>query len=305
MLKKILKKIYFFVIGFFVNKKHIIMRVDGGICSQMHQYVFGQLLNNPQIRYDITWFSYNGYDLLHKDKRNYDLEKLFPYLNVPKASFNEVKYYREYYITDETDIEKIKKLPLPICLDNYYSIPEKDYESIYNKLFNLNSVNLDYKNAAFAEKIRSCSSSCAVHVRRGDLADKAVLEASDAYSHGVCSDSYFFNTIEYISNKYKDTVFFFFSDDIEYVKNNLIPFIKNNKCVLADINSPEYGYMDLYLIAQCHHQIGSIGSLGITGYFLNTYSDKTLITNNKEYFNIVKNCVLFDNAGNLIKTSCV
>ncbi len=302
MIKKILKKIYFTGLSFFVDKNLTILRVDGGICSQIQQFVFGQLLDKSNLKYNNTWFSYNGYDMLHKDKRNYDLEKLFPYLNVPKASFNEVKFYREKYVTDEQDIRKIHEMTGPVCLDGYYSIPHKDYQPLYNKFFNFDDFVLDEKNAAFAEKIRSCKNTCGVHVRRGDLADVKIQKASSGYSHGICSDSYFFRAVEYISQKIPDITFFFFSDDVEYVKNNLIPNIKNNNCIIADINSPEDGYYDLYLLAQCHHQIGSIGSLGVTGHLLNKYPDKILVTNNDKVTDMVGKCVLLDNDGNLIST---
>ena len=304
-MKRFLKKLYLTILGLFIDKKLTILRVDGGICSQIQQYAFGQILDKSNLKYDITWFRYNGYDMLHKDKRNYDLEKLFPYLKVPKASISEVNYYREKYVTEEQSIEKIKQITTPICLDGYYTIPHNKYQALYNQLFNFDNFVLDEKNAEFVEKIRLCKNSCGVHVRRGDLADKKIQQSSAGYSHGNCSDSYFFKAIDYISKNFENITFFFFSDDVEYVKNNLISNIKNNNCIIADINSPEYGYYDLYLLAQCNHQIASIGSLGITGHLLNKYPEKILITNNAKVTDMVKKCVLLDNDGKLISTYCI
>lgn len=82
------------------------IRIDGGICSQMIQYAFGQLLRNKlkqnhinaKVKYDLSWFTDDGWDLLHKDKRNFDLKKLFPTLNLNIASNVEVKYIKNFIV---------------------------------------------------------------------------------------------------------------------------------------------------------------------------------------------------------------
>ena len=61
----------------------------------------------------------------------------------------------------------------------------------------------------------------------------------------------------------KDAKFFVFSDEPEWVRNELLPKLPAAADVtVADLNGPEHGYMDLALMAQCRNQITSQGSHG-------------------------------------------
>ncbi len=61
--------------------------------------------------------------------------------------------------------------------------------------------------------------------------------------------------------------FYFFSDEPDWVRDELIPqlYLTEGNCKIVDINGSDKGYMDLFLIARCKHQITSKGTLGKYG----------------------------------------
>ncbi len=307
MLKRIKKTISISIAKLFVKKNLVIVRVDGGICSQMVQYAFGQLFNeikdkkgnNAIVKYDLSWFKDSGWDLTHTFRRNFDLEKLFPYLSVKKATLSEIKVYKKFYNPETTIFNELKLLNAPFCLDRYYDLPQEVFTKNLKEIFNFKQLKVNDGNTRILEKIKNCSTSCAVHIRRGDLANNEVAKKS-GYANGICEVEYFINAINIIKENFENTTFFFFSDEIEYVNSQIIPRLNNTKMEIVNINSAEDGYLDLFLIANCNHQIASVGSLGIIGYFLNDYENKLLITNKKYYFEIAKNSILLDNMGNKI-----
>lgn len=284
------------------------IRIDGGICSQMIQYAFGQLLRNKlkqnhinaKVKYDLSWFTDDGWDLLHKDKRNFDLKKLFPTLNLNIASNVEVKVYKKFYSTEIRDPEILSKMNPPICLNNYYDFPSDCYVETLRNIFTFNNVSLDEANTRILNEIKKCSNSCGVHVRRGDLANKEIAIQS-GYINGVCEIDYFLNAINILKKIYKNIRFFFFSDDIYYVKNEILSKLNDIDCFIVDINSAEDGYKDLFLISNCNHQIASVGSLGVFANILNNYEEKILITNKEFYYNISKKAYLLNNQGIIMK----
>lgn len=301
---------YLFILKLFVNKNLVIVRIDGGICSQMIQFAFGQLLiekmtksKTTVLKYDLSWFKDCGWDLLHKDKRNFDLEKLFPYLTIQKATEKEIKVYKEFFNTQITDFNELCKMQAPLCLNSYYDFPSDCYVETLRKIYTFNNISLDNENKRMLEVIKSFSNSCGVHVRRGDLANQEIAIKS-GYKSGICDTDYFLNAIKIMYEKYHVIKFFFFSDDINYVKQILLPEINklnNIKIEIIDINTPENGYKDLLLLSNCNHQIASVGSLGLTAYILNNNKEKVLITNKEFYYNLAEQGVLLDNSGKEIK----
>ena len=82
-----------------------------------------------------------------------------------------------------------------------------------------------------------------------------------------------------LSDAYVMPFFYFFSDEPEWVASELIPYLEfaNENCKVVDINGSDKGYMDLFLIAYCKHQITSKGTLGKYGALLRDSADKIVI----------------------------
>ena len=109
-----------------------------------------------------------------------------------------------------------------------------------------------------------------MHVRRGDL-------KVEVYAYGKpASSDYFKNAITYFKDR--KAYFYFFSDEPDWVSQTLLPLLPlSDNYKVVSINGSDKGYMDLYLIAYCKHQITSKGSLGKYGALLMDNPRKTVI----------------------------
>ena len=256
----------------------VILWVGGGLCGQIRKYILGKYIEkkyNKKVKYDINWYKYNGLDDRKKFNRNFDLLKIFPDLDFEIANDYEINIYKSCFRFDLTPLYQFDDLLLEyknVYLDGtpydkncFYEIKEiiknkLDFEAYLND-------KLDDKNKYVLNEIRNCNS-VAIHVRRGDFA-----------IYGIIEDEYYINSINEMIKNIREPKFFIFSDDIGYVKNNIIK--KLSKTVLfyiVDINDNDKGYFDLFLMMNCKHQIASNGSFGYYAYCFNKNKDKVLIT---------------------------
>ncbi|GHV56116.1 hypothetical protein FACS1894216_19680 [Synergistales bacterium] len=74
-------------------KPKIIVKVDGGLGSQMWQYALGRAAGKASglpVFYDMSWFDTGGLDINGVYSRAYQLENVFPVLNIsppPRGRF--------------------------------------------------------------------------------------------------------------------------------------------------------------------------------------------------------------------------
>ena len=146
----------------------------------------------------------------------------------------------------------------PIYLGGYYTkYDNKAYSACFRRYFAIESVTMDSEI-----KITNPRVSCAVHVRRGDLAK------TDDYFYGKVSVEYFVKSMHYIKQRFPEVKFYFFSDEMEWVEENLIDFCKESKYDFELVKGNK-AYKDLMLIASCDHSIASQGSAGKFGAMMN------------------------------------
>ncbi|MCI1646884.1 MAG: alpha-1,2-fucosyltransferase [Bacteroides sp.] len=287
--RSILKyKIYRFFLKNKIIPSKVILLMDGGICSQMHQFLLGQLYAQKgyQVRYDLGFYREWGSDLNRKFVRNFDLLKAFPYLTFKEASPIALQVYRKkYYISGNNsgkridDFSFLQRKP-PLYLGGYYHLQPDVWLKAFRALFYVDLKILDGRNERICNEIKSRNSSVAVHVRYGDL--KNVVYA---YGQPASSD-YFIKAVRYFYDKVKTPYFYFFSDEPDKVLLDLIPLLPlNHNFKIADGNGSDRGYMDLFLIACCKHQITSKGTLGKYGAVLMDNANKivTLCDDDTEY----------------------
>lgn len=93
----------------------------------------------------------------------------------------------------------------------------------------------------------------------------------------ICTETYYKKAIKYFEDKYKDVIFFVFSNDIEWVKEN---FCAKNM-VIADVNDEMNGMSDMYLMTQCKHNIIANSSFSWWGAWLNQNEGQEVIAPNK------------------------
>lgn len=259
----------------------IVVLIDGGVCSQMHQYLLGQLYAGCgyKVVYDLSFYDELGLDKDRKFVRNFDLLKAFPYLEFNVASPTEIGVYRRkyHYIGNNTtaridDFSFLEKVP-PVYLGGYYLLPADVWLPAFHFLFRMTSGVLDTDNMRMCNEIDSQPYSVGVHVRRGDL-------KVEQYDYGMPPTlEYYKRAVDYFIRKFENSFFFFFSDEPEWVADELIPYLKlsTDECKVVDINGSDRGYMDLFLIAHCKHQITSKGTLGKYGALLQDSPEKVVI----------------------------
>ncbi|WP_439489756.1 alpha-1,2-fucosyltransferase [Algoriphagus sp.] len=115
------------------------------------------------------------------------------------------------------------------------------HEAEIRKQFKFN-VPTDRKNLELMEEIR-LNNSVAVHIRRGDY-----TKEEWRHSHMVFKNlSYYYNAIELFSDKMDSPIFYFFSDDVDWVKSNF----KGQNFRFIDHNKNASSYMDMYLMSLC------------------------------------------------------
>ena len=244
----------------------VVVRVDGGIASQINFYALGQLFckKGYRVKYDISWFANEGKEFYCKEKgyqKNYsikwDIPKIFPELKVEIASTEEIKFTQKYRINDERAL----RLKPPFYLEGYnFASPTAHiYEYLRDK-FVIGELQTNSKIAELAREI-CISQSCGIHIRRGDLSSEHIIYGKPT------SIDYFLKSIELINKVCPKVKLFLFSDDIKWVKENLISHIVQDY-VLCDVSTPENGYIDLYLLSRCKFIIGSHGSLGLAAKLL-------------------------------------
>lgn len=282
ILKKWQRSFYKKMIKYHILSPKVIVMMDGGICSQMYQYLLGEIFRKKgyKIYYDLSFYEEWGSDIDCKFVRNYDILKLFPYLKVNKASKPLTTIYKQKYyesgnaLEDTNDYSFLEKKP-PLYLGGYYKLPTNIWIPNFKSTFKILPEILDKPNQQIYSEIKQCPCPVAVHVRRGDLKIERPVYGKPA------SLEYFQSAISYIQNNCTIKPFFyFFSDEPDWIYNELIPYSKLHlmeNCKVVDINSSDKGYMDLILIAQCTHQITSKGSLGKYGALLNDNNNKIVV----------------------------
>ena len=247
-------------------KNLVIVRIDGGICSQINFFAYGHAVQNmlgemAKVKYDLSWFKENGKDYFGKFVRNWDFPKAFPDLAVEEASAEEIAATKKRRTLDFSELQSLQEISAPAYLEGYpkgcFNLP--GCREVLTKNFR---PALDAESAAVAAEIAE-KPACAVHVRRGDLTVSSV-------AYGVpCSTEYFAKTIKIVRALEPRAKFYFFSDEPDYVRDELLPALPADlDSKIVGFNGSDRGYMDLALIAKCGYVIGSIGSLGVYGAFL-------------------------------------
>lgn len=286
ILKKWKRSIYKRLLKYGVISPKIVLLLDGGVCSQMYQYMLGQLYKERgyKVAYDLSFYDEWGLDKDYKFVRNFDLLKAFPYLKMQAASPFEISVYKQkyYHVGNNTtarivDFSFLEKTP-PIYLGGYYLLPAEIYLSAFRSIFKMSPNVLDKNNLQICNDIDSKICSVAVHVRRGDL-------KVEQYDYGMPPTmEYFKKAIAYFKGKFETPFFYFFSDEPDWIADELVPYLQmpSGEYKVVNMNGSDKGYMDLYLIAHCKHQIASKGTLGKYGALLDDNAEKIVVLCNDE-----------------------
>lgn len=115
---------------------------------------------------------------------------------------------------------------------------------------------------------RYSSNICAsIHVRRGDYLATQSLH--------VCTETYYNNAIVYVQKKYPQTVFYVFSDDLDWCRKNLD--FCGAKAIFVGWNTGSDSWQDMALMSLCRVNIIPNSSFSWWAAWLNNNPDKLII----------------------------
>ena len=272
--------------------KYIVIPICNGFVDQLYCYTLGcsiEAFYDKKVIYDISWYNMYGKDGTVKYNRNFELLNIFNDLSFKIATDNEILIAKQFLV-DASNYKNVNIINLfrniqneIFYLDNGFGL--KMMGLSFNEIFDLDKYilpKLDNDNKKIYEDIKNCKHSVACHVRRNDY----LLVNHRLYN---LDENYFIKAIEKINKQIRQKLkIYFFSDDMDWVKEKLIPLVKNKYDYLAvDINDNDKGYFDFYLISNCKYQIASEGRFCETAHIFNKYQNKILITPNdidKKYF---------------------
>jgi hypothetical protein len=93
---------------------------------------------------------------------------------------------------------------------------------------------------------------------------------------GGCNLDYYNKAIKIIINKVENPIFFIFSDDINWCKENIK--IKDHEIIYVDWNVGDNSYIDMQLMSTCKHNIMANSSFSWWSAWLNKNKDKIVIS---------------------------
>lgn len=278
----------------------ITIKIQGGLGNQMFQYALGRamsLKHGTAFKMDLVF-------LMHRISRknltfrNYQLSKFNVTENFTTSSkiaryspnlifglifiinFIKKKFKLSYIAESAQNIDLSNKSLLNNAyFDGYWQDEKyfKEFRDIIVKDFSLKEEATGL-NLKYLEKISSCNS-VSVHIRRGDYVKLNLSE--------LCSIDYYHKSIEHIRGNVENPIFFIFSDDTRWVRDNLKI---DGKYFIIDNNSNDPSE-DLRLMSSCQHNIIANSSFSWWGAWLNKNINKIVVapatwSNNPNIINI-------------------
>lgn len=296
--------LYFDTFVDYLRKRMVTVLLSGGLGNQMFQYAAAKAL---AVRLN-TPLAIDLYALNRKSKtvtpRSFELDifsidvpikntlqgefliKALPFVQSHRQLFQKLGLFTDTYaILYQPAFETLKG---NITLSGYFQ-NEKYFWNIADELREdfIFKYPLKDRNKAIANEIIS-GESVSIHIRRGDY----VSNKSSVNNFVTCDNSYYDQAITLIKKRIKKPTFYVFSDDIDWVKNNLD--FTDSSVRYIDWNKGKNSYMDMQLMSLCKHNIIANSSFSWWGAWLNNNPDKTVIAPAQWFRDEKKNMLLDD-----------
>ncbi|MFI3240217.1 MAG: alpha-1,2-fucosyltransferase [Bacteroidales bacterium] len=269
-----------------------IVRISAGLGNQMFQYALYLSLRevNPDIVIDISEFKYR------KHHQGYELEEIFnitpdvasesevaTMVDTSKSFIAEIRrklfgkrnlsgnHLKESDFDYMAGLDKLTNTYFEGYWQSYRYF--EDIEQIVREQFSFKKP-LTERNRECATKIEA-TESVSIHIRRGDYTKSRRWHNIGS----ICNSDYYNWAMASINASIPDAVYFVFSDDIQWVRENLnIP-----NATYIDWNVGAASHNDLRLMSLCKHNIIANSSFSWWGAYLNNNEDKIVIAPSKWY----------------------
>lgn len=273
----------------------IFVRLSGGIGNQLFQYGFGRSLSHDldtELLFDISHFDYNRQkEIKHVvyGLHAFNIKGTVGYYPHSELKNEGIVRYHERTFREATGfpnkefLNKIETLELPAYFDGFWNseMHKNQRQYISESYFKHNeelikedlkfNYSLNNINQEIADDI-CAHNSIALHVRRG--------EYKDFSEFGTCSVEYYENAIKHISSKVDKPKFFIFTEDHEWVKNNInIPYPHSHVVYKEEKESIGRDYWELLrLMSLCDHFIIANSTFSWWGAWLSDNKNKIIIS---------------------------
>ena len=259
----------------------IITKLNGGLGNQLFEYACARSL---QLKYgDEMWLDIEGYarSPRHFSLSNFKLSNDVGILPISKSkslvlwqalsktnkelAFKLAQLFGVYLWKTPTYKEILLKGTKGKTIYFYgYWQSEKYFKEYSKQIREELRVNTEYlpESKPYIDSILSSESVC-VHIRRGDYVQCGLIS---------CDETYYLNGVEYIRERHPNITVFVFSDDIQWVKDN-ISF--KQPVVYVDIQEPDYEV--LRLMYSCKHFVMSNSSFSWWAQYLSNNLNKIVV----------------------------
>lgn len=268
----------------------VVVGLAAGLANRMFQYALGCELHRRG--YDV-YFDKDSFEPEYKHE-SIDLQYVFPEINIkysPKNLFK--RAYKKDFISRiyrrismffpdnryilERPLNRHKTLNLSVfnhitknCMMYGLWQSEKYFEHSKEEIrrnFRFRAFE-DDRNIATAQQMQT-ENSIAIHIRKGK--DYQSMRVFD----NTCSAEYYLEAINYIQQHIPNPVFYVFTDNPQWVRNNL----KNINYILVDWNptSGKNNFRDMQLMTYAKHNIIANSTYSWWGAWLNNNPNKIVI----------------------------
>lgn len=248
----------------------IVVKLIGGLGNQLFQYAVAKALSiekKQSLHLDISEFQFykiRNYALDSFNIKTKIYKKPNPIVNRIKSFFESHFHYKEIDFGYNEGLVSIEAKH--IFLDGYFQ-SERYFEMYKNIIRDELLITKPLKKTT-QKMLKDIAeeNSVSIHFRRGDYLDIEL--------HNTDKEEYYKLAIATILSKIDHPVFYVFSDDIEWVKEN---FKILHKTIFVDFNDEMSCFEDLKLMSSCKHNIIANSSFSWWGAWLNENSDKIVI----------------------------
>lgn len=259
------------------KKNMIIVQLIGGLGNQMFQYAVAKALSlekKQQLVIDASAFETYK---LHQFGLHRFAAPLKFYNFFLKLKIKFYKLFGNYLIYKEKqfnyDVDFFTQKGTNVYLEGYFQseLYFKKYAQEIRADFEITAP-LKQKTIQLIANMKE-ENAVSIHIRRGDY-----LRVS---MHNTDKSIYYQMATAYIESKIQNPIYYVFSDDMDWVKEN---FKTNFETHYIDFNDTFSNYEDLKLMASCKHNIIANSSFSWWGAWLNANPSKIVIAPQK-WFN--------------------
>lgn len=276
-----------------MKEKVVISQIKGGLGNQFFQFATGLAIairNEAKFKLDLEFykqrkhlsdFKLNYFNLDYEEAKISEINELKNECNSSSIILKAYRrlgihnrYNKRTHLKDSIAFKPSKivlnaKTP---CYIEGWCVKEVYFKNIRDLLIDKIKPKTQLSDYAIniMDEIKGCNS-ISIHFRRGDYANNEVFRNIPF--------NYYFEGMELIMKKVEDPIFYVFSDDIRWVRQNLKT---KHKIIYVDLDSiPGYNgnrdIEDFLLMKNCKHNIIANSSYSYWAAYLNANEDAIII----------------------------